>query len=64
MYLELLPGDGTFGKQHCELMGYAMGYLSILTGHRPVVFTNMTRQQVLAADTWAGGKKFQILVSI
>lgn len=62
--VEVLPGDGTFGKKRCVLMGYAMGYLAILTGHRPVVFTKMTRQHVLAAETWAGGKKFRILVSI
>ncbi|KAI3364703.1 hypothetical protein L3Q82_011491, partial [Scortum barcoo] len=58
----LLPADGTFGKEHCQLMGYLMGYLSILTGHRAIVFTNMTRNQVNFADCWGGGKKYRILV--
>ncbi|KAI3357061.1 hypothetical protein L3Q82_015444, partial [Scortum barcoo] len=56
----LLPADGTFGKEHCQLMGY----LSILTGHRAIVFTSMTRNQVNFADCWGGGKKYRILVSI
>ncbi|KAE8277833.1 hypothetical protein D5F01_LYC24132 [Larimichthys crocea] len=59
---EVLPADGSFGKEHCELMGYLMGYLCILTGHRAIVLTNMTRDQVTSADCWAGGKKYRILV--
>ncbi|TKS64996.1 hypothetical protein D9C73_027526 [Collichthys lucidus] len=58
---EGLPADGSFGKEHCELMGYLMGYLCILTGHRAIVLTNMTRDQVTSADCWAGGKKYRIL---
>ncbi|KAE8299705.1 hypothetical protein D5F01_LYC02118 [Larimichthys crocea] len=42
---ELLPADGSFGKEHCELMGYLMGYLCILTGHRTIVLSNMTHDQ-------------------
>lgn len=48
---------------HKKLMGYIMGYLSILTGHRAVVLTNVTKENVKSAEVWHGGKRFQILVS-
>lgn len=58
-----MPGDGSYAKQHCQLMGYLMGYISILTGHRSVVLVNMSSEQVQHAESWSNGTKFRILVS-
>ncbi|XP_038588122.1 uncharacterized protein LOC119912920 [Micropterus salmoides] len=43
-------------------MGYIMGYLRILTGHRSVVLTNMTKENVVNFDCWNHGEIFQVLV--
>ncbi|MEQ2257733.1 hypothetical protein ILYODFUR_037805, partial [Ilyodon furcidens] len=47
---------------HNKLMGYIMGYLAILTGHRSVVLTNMTKDMVSSADSWKNDTRFRILV--
>ncbi|KAM3584920.1 uncharacterized protein V6R79_002563 [Siganus canaliculatus] len=59
---QALPGDGDGGQEHCHLMGYLMGYLTILTGHRSIVLVNMTCEHVFQADSWSGGRKCRILV--
>ncbi|KAM3585381.1 uncharacterized protein V6R79_016410 [Siganus canaliculatus] len=58
---QALPGDGDGGQEHCHLMGYLMGYLTILTGHRSIVLVNMTCEHVFQADSWSGGRKCRIL---
>ncbi|KAI3367082.1 hypothetical protein L3Q82_008117 [Scortum barcoo] len=55
-------GTGTTKNEHATLMGYIMGYLCIISGHRAVVLTNMLVDHVSAADSWRGGRRFQILV--
>lgn len=42
-------------------MGYIIGYLCILTGHRSIVFTNMTKENVVNCDIWNHGKRFLVL---
>ncbi|KAM3619972.1 uncharacterized protein V6R79_016567 [Siganus canaliculatus] len=59
---QALPGDGDGGQEHCHLMGYLMGYLTILTGHRSIVLVNMSCENVFQADSWSGGRKYRILV--
>lgn len=44
-------------------MGYIMGYLCILTGHKSIVLTNMTKENVVNFDCWNHGERFQVLVS-
>lgn len=61
--LECLAGDGPEQNEHSKLTGYIMAYLAILTGHRSIVLTNMTRENVAQCEAWDNGKKFQILVS-
>nr|XP_020467387.1 uncharacterized protein LOC109966680 [Monopterus albus] len=39
-----------------------MGYLCILTGHRSVALTNMTKESVASCVSWNRGKKYQVLV--
>ncbi|KAM3619670.1 uncharacterized protein V6R79_011633 [Siganus canaliculatus] len=58
---QALPGDGDGGQEHCHLMGYLMGYLTILTGHRSIVLVNMSCENVFQADSWSGGRKYRIL---
>lgn len=61
--LAALPQTGGAQNQHAKLMGYMMGYLCIISGHRSVVLTNMLWEHVVNADRWMEGKRFQILVS-
>ncbi|XP_042361649.1 uncharacterized protein LOC121957188 isoform X3 [Plectropomus leopardus] len=49
-------------EQHSKLMGYIMGYLAMLTGHRSVVLTNMTKEAVVKFESWNHGERFHILV--
>ena len=44
-------------------MGYILGYLCILTGHRSIVFTNLTNENVINCESWNHGKRFLVLVS-
>ncbi|KAI3375442.1 hypothetical protein L3Q82_003689 [Scortum barcoo] len=54
---------GTIQNEHATLIGYIMGYLCIISGHRAVkVLTNMLVDHVSAANSWRGGRRFQILV--
>lgn len=68
VYLLFFVGMVAQGEEridaHCMLQGYIMGYLIMLTGHRSVVLTNMTREHVRSHDSWKNGARFQILVSI
>ncbi|XP_049456923.1 uncharacterized protein LOC125903812, partial [Epinephelus fuscoguttatus] len=59
---ESLAGNGRQQNEHSKLIGYIMGYLSMLTGHRSIVLTNMTKEHVMNFETWDHGKKFQVLV--
>uniref|UniRef100_A0AAV2JUB8 Uncharacterized protein n=1 Tax=Knipowitschia caucasica TaxID=637954 RepID=A0AAV2JUB8_KNICA len=43
-------------------MGYILGYLAIVTGHRAVVFHHVTKESVQEADSWKSGTRFQVLV--
>uniref|UniRef100_A0AAV2M2N7 Uncharacterized protein n=1 Tax=Knipowitschia caucasica TaxID=637954 RepID=A0AAV2M2N7_KNICA len=43
-------------------MGYILGYLAIVTGHRAVVFHHTTKESVHNADSWKSGTRFQVLV--
>uniref|UniRef100_A0AAV2JRN4 Uncharacterized protein n=1 Tax=Knipowitschia caucasica TaxID=637954 RepID=A0AAV2JRN4_KNICA len=43
-------------------MGYILGYLAIVTGHRAVVFHHTTKESVQEADSWKSGTRFQVLV--
>ncbi|XP_041667506.1 uncharacterized protein LOC121525531 isoform X2 [Cheilinus undulatus] len=47
---------------HALLTGYILCYLAILTGHRSVVFINMTKENVSNSESWDHGTKFQVLV--
>ncbi|CAB1437543.1 unnamed protein product [Pleuronectes platessa] len=44
------------------LMGYLMGYLCIISGHRSVVLTSMLKEHVANADIWMDGSRYQVLV--
>ncbi|XP_035033823.2 uncharacterized protein LOC118121794 [Hippoglossus stenolepis] len=59
---ERLAHDGSQMADHLKVTGYIMGYLSILTGHRSVVLTNMTKQNVLDCQVWSDGNRFQVMV--
>ncbi|XP_038550420.1 uncharacterized protein LOC119891063, partial [Micropterus salmoides] len=59
---ERLESSGNQENEHSKLMGYIMGYLCILTGHRSVVLTNMTKENVVNFVCWNHGKRFQVLV--
>ncbi|XP_078019778.1 uncharacterized protein LOC144459464 [Epinephelus lanceolatus] len=59
---ESLAGNGSQQNEHSKLIGYIMGYLSMLTGHRSIVLTNMTKEHVMNFETWDHGKKFHVLV--
>ncbi|KAI3360671.1 hypothetical protein L3Q82_002538 [Scortum barcoo] len=61
LFHALSTGSNT-QNEHAKLMGYIMGYLSIISGHRSVVLTNMLVEHVFAADSWRDGRRFQILV--
>ena len=63
-FVESLACDGSQHNEHSTLMGYIMGYLAMLTGHRSVVLTNMTKEHVTNFETWNHVKRFQVLVSI
>ncbi|KAI3366574.1 hypothetical protein L3Q82_009183 [Scortum barcoo] len=52
----------TTQNEHAKLIGYIMGYLCVISGHRAVVLTNMLVDHVFAADSWRDGRRFQILV--
>lgn len=53
---------GTFKQNdHSTLMGYLMGYLCIISGHRSVVLTSLTKEHVANADQWNDGRRFQVL---
>ncbi|CAL9698721.1 unnamed protein product [Knipowitschia caucasica] len=43
-------------------MSFILCYMAILTGHRSVVFTNLTKESVANADSWNSGTRFQVLV--
>nr|XP_046245078.1 uncharacterized protein LOC124059268 [Scatophagus argus] len=48
--LDSVKKDQHLEAEHIKLMGYLMGYLCMLTGHRSVVMTNMTKENVLHAE--------------
>ncbi|XP_024134832.1 uncharacterized protein LOC112150608 [Oryzias melastigma] len=48
--------------EHNLLMGYIMGYLSIISGHRSTVIREMEASDVMDADSWNNGRVWQILV--
>lgn len=58
----LAAGEGQ-SNTHSLLTGYIMAYLAILSGHRSVVLTNMTRENGQKHQAWSDGNKVQILVS-
>ncbi|XP_041828812.1 uncharacterized protein LOC121631806 [Melanotaenia boesemani] len=60
--LENSVSETVSNGSHTLLMGYAMGYLSVLTGHRSSIFTSMRVQHVFNADSWEEGQKWQILI--
>ncbi|XP_041835271.1 uncharacterized protein LOC121635921 [Melanotaenia boesemani] len=60
--LENIVSETVSNGSHTLLMGYAMGYLSVLTGHRSSIFTSMRVQHVFNADSWEEGQKWQILI--
>lgn len=60
-FVEQLDNSGT--QNNGQLMGYIMGYLYILTGHQSIVFTNMTKENVINCESWNDGKRFLVLVS-
>ena len=47
-----------------KVLGYLMGYLAILTGHRSVVFCNLTNKHIDEAEDFDNGNKYRILVSV
>ncbi|XP_028254363.1 uncharacterized protein LOC114430242 [Parambassis ranga] len=47
---DMLCEDPNLLLEYNKLMGYLMGYLCVLTGHRSVVMTNMTKENVLNAE--------------
>ncbi|XP_038550742.1 uncharacterized protein LOC119884412 [Micropterus salmoides] len=59
---EQLESSGNQKNEHSKLMGYIMGYLCTLTGHRSVVLTNMTKENVVNFVCWNHGKRFQVLI--
>nr|XP_046238930.1 uncharacterized protein LOC124055955 [Scatophagus argus] len=59
---ESLSCKGGQQDEHGKVMGYMMGYLAMLTGHRSVVFTHLTKENVTNFETWNHGKRFQVLV--
>ncbi|KAE8295950.1 hypothetical protein D5F01_LYC04696 [Larimichthys crocea] len=62
MLMDAIDKDGYQRDQHSTLMGYLMGYLCVISGHRSVVLTSMTKEHVANADQWNDGTRFQILV--
>lgn len=62
-FLDAIDKDGFEKNEHSTLMGYLMGYLCIISGHRSVVLTSMTKEHVANADQWNNGTRFQVLVS-
>ncbi|XP_024122531.2 uncharacterized protein LOC112143027 [Oryzias melastigma] len=52
----------TVVTDHNLLIGYIMGYLSIISGHRSTVLTEMEASDVMDADSWNNGQLFQLLV--
>ncbi|XP_027140793.1 uncharacterized protein LOC104938579 [Larimichthys crocea] len=61
MLMDAIDKDGYQRDQHSTLMGYLMGYLCVISGHRSVVLTSMTKEHVANADQWNDGTRFQIL---
>ncbi|KAE8283666.1 hypothetical protein D5F01_LYC19069 [Larimichthys crocea] len=61
MLMDAIDKDGYQRNQHSTLMGYLMGYLCVISGHRSVVLTSMTKEHVANADQWNNGTRFQVL---
>ncbi|MEQ2242072.1 hypothetical protein ILYODFUR_032062, partial [Ilyodon furcidens] len=49
-------------RDHNRLMGYFLGYLAIVSGHRSVVFTSMTKGDVVVAGNTKSKRRFHIMV--
>ncbi|KAM7401468.1 hypothetical protein PAMA_005597 [Pampus argenteus] len=62
MLMDAIDKGGHQKDEHSTLMGYLMGYLCVISGHRSVVLTNMTKEHVANADQWNNGTRFQVLV--
>ncbi|KAA8577873.1 hypothetical protein FQN60_007899, partial [Etheostoma spectabile] len=54
--------NGEQVEEHVKFLGYIMGYMSMLTGHRSVVLTNMKKEHVRNSAKWNQGRRFQVLV--
>ena len=63
-FVESIACSGYKHNVHGMLMGYIMGYLAILTGHRAVVFINMTKENVINCERWKKDSRYNILVCI
>lgn len=61
---DYLTSSGHQGDEHSLVSGYILGYLCILTGHRSIAMTNMTKESVAGCVSWNRGKLYQVLVSI
>ncbi|KAM7386012.1 hypothetical protein PAMA_008908 [Pampus argenteus] len=61
MLMDAIDKGGYQKDQHSTLMGYLMAYLCVISGHRSVVLTNMTKEHVANADQWNNGTRFQVL---
>lgn len=62
-FLDAIDKGGLKKNEHSALTGYLMGYLCIISGHRSVVLTSLTKEHVANADQWNNGTRFQVLVS-
>ncbi|XP_071319573.1 uncharacterized protein [Trachinotus anak] len=62
MLMDAIDKEGFKKNEHSTLMGYLMGYLCIISGHRSVVLTSMLKEHVANADQWNNGTRFQVLV--
>ena len=62
-FVDVLASDKFTASDHSMLMGYLMGYLCIISGHRSVVLTSMLKEHVANADVWMDGSRYQVLVS-
>lgn len=62
-FLDAIDKEGSQRQEHSTFIGYLMGYLCIISGHRSVVLTSMTKEHVANADQWDNGTRFQVLVS-
>ncbi|CAK6958883.1 uncharacterized protein LOC125903812%2C partial [Scomber scombrus] len=55
---ESIACSGNERNDHDKLIGYIMGYLTILTGQRAMVFINMNKENVINCERWNKDRRY------